>query len=310
MQSRLRLIMVGLVTGVIAPISVEALIAYIKGENYNFERALIVLGVISLAALVLLAIRTSARNLRTSLDASLFLAGLATFGIGTASVADSADGASSVLGKAWGTIFLGILILALASYSHVASRNGSALLLATRLARNPKEIEQLNADSILTVHRFDDYQDVDREVEEHCRQALDPRDLQFIGYYVDGRCRFHIDALEAQILNPYFRRSSRGERRQAYERSGRQLDWLIKNLDVYMQHLSGGILIRVVFDVEQGALYYCNIDEGTYIMGVTMFQDEVLVADEKIRDLANELGHLPRGGRVGIRPIRQVTGGN
>lgn len=301
--------MVGLATGVIAPISVEALIAYIKGENYSFARALIVLGVISLAALVLLVIRTSARNLRTSLDVSLFLAGLATFGVGTAYVADSAGAGSTALAKAWGIVFLGVLVVTLAVYSHVASRNGSALLLATRQSPDPKEVEQFNVDRVLTVHRFDEYQDADREVEEHCRQALDPQDLQFIGYYVDGRCRFHVDALDTPALNPYFRRSSRTDRRHAYERSGRQLDWLIENLDVYMQHLSGGILIRVVFDVEQGALYYCNIDEGTYIMGVTMIQDEVLVADEKIRHLANELGHLPRGGRAGLRPIRQVTGG-
>ncbi|MFH0522029.1 hypothetical protein ACHBTE_33285 [Streptomyces sp. M41] len=292
----MRLTMVGLATGVIAPISVEALIAYIKGENYSFARALIVLGVISLAALVLLVIRSSSRNLRTSLDVSLFLAGLATFGVGTANVVDSAGDGSSALAKAWGVVFLGILVLTLAIYSHVVSRNGSALLLATRQSPAPKEVEQFNVDSVLTVHRFDDYQDADREVEEYCRQALDPQDLQFIGYYVDGRCRFHVDALEAATLNPYFRRSSRADRRLAYERSGRQLDWLIENLDVYMQHLSGGILIRVVFDVEQGALYYCNIDEGTYIMGVTMIQDEVLVADEKIRHLANELGHLPRAG--------------
>jgi len=309
LQSRLRLIMVGLATGVVIPIGVEAVISYIKGERYSFERALIVLGAISIAVLVLLAIRISGRNLRASIDMSLLLAGLAVFGVGTADVADSAAGATRALAEAWGVVSLGLLIASLAIYSQVSARSGSALLLATRHTRQPTVIEQIQADSLLTVHRFDGYQEVDREVEDHCRQALDARDLQFIGYYVDGQCRFHVDALEAQALNPFFRRSSRAERRLMYERSGRQLDWLIENLDTYMQHLSGGILIRVVFDVEQGALYYCNIDEGTYLMGVTMIQDEVLTADEKIRNLANGLGHLPRGGAPGRRPIRQVTGG-
>lgn len=45
--SRLGLITVGPATGVIAPIGVEALISYIKGENYSFERGLNVLDVIA-----------------------------------------------------------------------------------------------------------------------------------------------------------------------------------------------------------------------------------------------------------------------
>ncbi|MBD0841486.1 hypothetical protein [Streptomyces sp. TRM68416] len=293
----------------IAPICVEALIAYIKGEAYSFVRALVVLGVISLAALVLFLVRASGKNLRTSLDAVLFITGLATFGIGVSYVADSAGASAVVLAKAWGTTFLGLLITITAGYSHIATRSGSALLLATRRVRRATHVEQYDVGAILIAHRYDEYQDADQEVEEKCREALHPQDLQFIGYYVDGRCRFHIDALEAPALNPFFRRSSRDERRQAYERTGRQLDWLVEQLDTYMQHLSGGILIRVVFDVEQGALYYCNLDERTYLMGVTMIQDQVLVADEKIRRLANELGHLPRSGPPGLTAIRQVAGG-
>lgn len=308
MQSRLRIITAGLATGVIAPVGVEALISYVKGEDYSFKRALIVLGAVSLAALALFLIRIGGRNLRTSLDATLFLAGLATFGIGAARVAHSVLERSGAGVETWAVLFLGLVVLSLAAYSHLATKNGSALLLATRRTSRPAEIEQVNAGNVVMVHRFATHQEVDREVEAQCRQALDPRDLQFIGYYVDGHCRFHADVLDAEILNPFFRRTGRAERRQAYERTGRQLDWLIDTLDTYMQHLSGGILIRVVFDVEQGALCYCNIDEGTYLMGVTMIQDEVLVADEKMRNLANALGHLPRGGLPGVRSVQQVTG--
>lgn len=142
LQSRLRLLMVGLGTGVIAPICVEALIAYIKGEEYSFVRALVVLGVISLVALVLFLVRASGKHLRTSLDAVLFLTGLATFGIGVSDVADSAEASDIVLAKAWGLTFLGLLIAVTAGYSHIATRSGSALLLATRRARKATHIEQ------------------------------------------------------------------------------------------------------------------------------------------------------------------------
>lgn len=74
------------------------------------------------------------------------------------------------------------------------------------------------------------------------------------------------------------------------------MSWIVTRLDSYMRRLEGGILIRTVLDVEQGALYYYWIDRNVYLTGLTMDQSKVLVADEKLRTLVNAVGHLPRGG--------------
>lgn len=87
--------------------------------------------------------------------------------------------------------------------------------------------------------------------------ALSPDDLHFIGYFVNGRCRFHVDILDDWQLNRFFRRSSRDERRRSYERVSRQLDLTMKRLSSYLRRLQGGILIRTVLDLKQGALFYC-----------------------------------------------------
>jgi hypothetical protein len=115
--------------------------------------------------------------------------------------------------------------------------------------------------------------------------------------------------LENDILNRFFRNFSRNDRRQTYELAGRQLAWTVQRLNTYLRRLQGGILIRTVLDVEQGALYYCWLDRDVYLIGVTMDQPRVLIADEKLRLLANSIGLLPRGGTYSHPPqssIQQV----
>jgi hypothetical protein len=82
----------------------------------------------------------------------------------------------------------------------------------------------------------------------------------------------------------------------------------MSRLNVYMRRLDGGVLVRTVLDIEQGALYYYWIDRNVYLTGLTMDQSKVLVADEKLRRLANALGRLPRGGTYSGEIIQQVVG--
>jgi hypothetical protein len=82
----------------------------------------------------------------------------------------------------------------------------------------------------------------------------------------------------------------------------------MSKLNVCARRLDGGILIRTVLDVEQGALYYYRIDRNGYLTGITMDRSRVLVTDEKLRRLTNEIGHLPRGGTYQAEPVQQVIG--
>lgn len=106
--------------------------------------------------------------------------------------------------------------------------------------------------------------------------------LHFIAYYVKRELIFHADVLSHPSLNRYFLQVEREERRKIYEQAGRQLDWLTRELNVYLKKIEGGVLIRSVLDVEKGAVYYYLIDTDVHIMGVTLMQNRVDATDEKM----------------------------
>jgi hypothetical protein len=194
-------------------------------------------------------------------------------------------------------VCLGLATTSIAAYAIYLERTGADVFLAV-----PKKDENRPAQLVRDAQRHQllttlpSFSPGDEEVVTLCRDQLSADDVHFIGYYVNGDCRFHLDVLDSTTLNRFFRGLDRNHRRLAYERAGRQLDWVISRLNTYMRRLDGGILVRTVLDVEQGALYYYWIDQNVYLTGLTMDQPKVLIADEKLRRLANAIGHLPRGG--------------
>jgi len=42
-------------------------------------------------------------------------------------------------------------------------------------------------------------------------------------------------------------------------------------------------------------MFYYWIDKNVYLVGISIIQSEVLSADRRLRNLANCIGHLPRG---------------
>ncbi|MGI9004338.1 MAG: hypothetical protein ACR2GH_22250 [Pseudonocardia sp.] len=143
--------------------------------------------------------------------------------------------------------------------------------------------------------KYHDFEVDDEEVAQLCLSQVNLDEVHFIGYYVSGTCRFHVDSLDSDHLNRLFRGVDRKIRRQEYERAGRKLHWVIDRLRIYTSQLDGGVLIRTVFDVEQGGMFYYWIDKNVYLVGISIIQSEVLSADRRLRNLANCIGHLPRG---------------
>lgn len=66
---------------------------------------------------------------------------------------------------------------------------------------------------------------------ELCLREVNPRDVHWVGFYVDKKCRFYVDVLDNAELNRFFRRDDRPKRRIDYERAGRRLDWIIDRLN-------------------------------------------------------------------------------
>ena len=288
---------------VVVPIGVEWLIAYIKNEQYRLGRAAVVLGVVTLALVLLWALRFMARRLSLLLELAMVILGLAITSTGILSLVARADqraGLSVIV------VCLGLTISGVAGYAIYLERTGVDFFLAAPKAIQKGTVHHIgDGEAILT--KFPSFSASDDEVANLCRSRMSADDLHFVGYYVDGICRFHLDVLDSPTLNRFFRGHDRDQRRITYERSGRQLDWIMSRLNVYMRRLDGGILIRTVLDVEQGALYYYWIDRNVYLTGLTLDQSKVLVGDEKLRRLANAIGHLPRGGSYPAEPMQQVV---
>jgi hypothetical protein len=290
---------------VMVPIGVEWVIAYIKNEQYRLDRAAVVLGVVILVMVLLWTLRSVGRRLSLLLELAMVVLGLVIAGTGVLSLVVRAEQRAdlSII-----VVCLGLSISAMASYAVYLERTGADFFLAAPKTVHTGAVHHLSGGHEPTVlTKFASFSASDDEVANLCLPRMSADDLHFVGYYVDGICRFHLDVLDSPTLNRFFRGYDRNQRRVVYERAGRQLDWIMSKLNVYMRRLDGGVLIRTILDVEHGALYFYWIDRNVYLTGLTMDQSKVLIADEKLRRLTNAIGRLPRGGSYPAEPIQQVV---
>jgi hypothetical protein len=293
-----------IITVAIIPIVVEALIAYIKEERYSISRAVIVLSVLAAAAAVVLGINMLATRLQLALDLATLATGLIVTLVALAAIITKSRELSYVFdGSLAG---LGLLISGLSGYLIYIQRTGVDLLMAVSgRARQPISVESRGTIKV-AAGKFPAFAPEDTEILDLCSAVVRPDDVHFIAYYVNGECRFYVDSFDNPELNKFFRRIDRAERRAQYERAGRQVEWIISHLNVYLKHLERGILIRTVFDVEQGSLSYYYIDRGVYLAAVTMDQSKVLETDDRLRELVNRIGLLPRGWIARPESVQQI----
>ena len=279
---------------VVAPVLVEFLIAYIKSENYDVLRAgEVVLGSVVACAL-LVAVMNVNRQARLTLAVAVVTIGAVI--AATAVLALLATVPETTAALIVAIVCLGSLVSILAGLIIYVDRKGLDLRFTNLPAETGQPVEVgSGAGNRRLITRFAGHQTSDEEVLALCSDEVDPGAVHFIGYYVDGVCRFHVDTLDNTNLNNLFRGVDRQARRHEYERAGRKMHWLVRRLGVYTSQLNGGILIRTILDIEQGGLFYYWIDTNVHLIGVTLDQDKVLTADVRLRRLANRIGRqLPR----------------
>lgn len=130
----------------------------------------------------------------------------------------------------------------------------------------------------------------DAAVIEACRRAVRPDDLHFVAYCANGEVVFIADQLDDASLGPFFTVVTIATRRKFYQEFSRELGTLVVELGRTVRGVLGGPLNRLVLDVEQGAVYYYRLRPGTYLVGVTLDQNRVHPADERIAELARQFG--------------------
>ena len=154
-----------------------------------------------------------------------------------------------------------------------------------------------DADGVL--YRFPGFATGTNRLVEVCRPLVTVPDLHYLAYHVDGECRFTLDVLDDPRLGGFFDQATPQLRRHSYRQHGRYLFRLMVGLNDSFQEIDSGTLIRVVLDVERGALYYYWIDARRYVIGVTLDQEMVDRADRSMVQVVDgiraALGHKKIG---------------
>lgn len=132
----------------------------------------------------------------------------------------------------------------------------------------------------------------DGPVLDACRDAVRGADLQLVAYCPGGEVAYVADQFEHTSLGPFFTQITATARRKYYQDLSRELGPLAVALGRTVRGLLGGSLLRMILDVEQGAVYYYRLRAGTYLVGVTLDQSMVAKTDDRMAELAESIREL------------------
>jgi hypothetical protein len=130
------------------------------------------------------------------------------------------------------------------------------------------------------------------ELAGHFRAALSPEALHFVTYLEGAEPVRSADLLRHPKLAALTVDTDHDERRKHYERIGKLTYITSHRLDRTLLPLLGGTLRRVVLDVEAGALYYRRLGRDAALIGVTLDQAKVAVAEATMNTLAQAIADL------------------
>ncbi|WP_030923355.1 hypothetical protein [Streptosporangium amethystogenes] len=282
---------------VLLPVLLELLAWYIEGEEYDVARAATVVSVIVVLALI----STVLGRIRARLPVLMVVALTGTAAVEVALGFVAAFGPvlwqGGLPGELHGLITTGVSAFAVATgvYLLIQYRRGLYLpYLEAGMGPLPTATKRrVIGESEILIRTLPDIGPSVEKALTSCVAMVDQEDLHFVAYFGDQRCCFYTDVLDDADLAHFFHDTEPEERRRIYLKAGNQLNWLTQRLNQQLRRLEGGVLIRTVLDVERGAMFFYWIDETRYLIGVTLDQREVDVADDKMAKLVDMIrGHF------------------
>ncbi|MFC3988174.1 hypothetical protein [Actinoplanes siamensis] len=117
------------------------------------------------------------------------------------------------------------------------------------------------------------------------RDAVRAQDLQLVALFDESGPAFCVDVLHDPRVAERIRhdqRPSAAQRRGWYQELGAELPDYLLELAKTARGAIGGPLIRAVLDVEDGAVYYRRLDASRYVVGLTVFQEQVFPAERRV----------------------------
>lgn len=129
------------------------------------------------------------------------------------------------------------------------------------------------------------------------REYIRAPDLHFVAFCANCEPVLTFDRLADPVLGPYFQQITIPARRAFYHRLSREVGDVAARFNRTAADVVGGLLDRLVLDVEQGAVYYYRLGAGRFLMGVTLNQDEVSTVDDRMAELARRFRPVGVGSR-------------
>jgi hypothetical protein len=118
---------------------------------------------------------------------------------------------------------------------------------------------------------------------EGYRSALHPDDLQFVALVRRGTIVHCEDVFDHEDTEDFFRAGyTTTLRRRFYTAFAPELEFHVRDLSRIVHPIIGRGLNRVVLDVQRGAIYFYRLDSETYLVGITLNQFKVSIADMKM----------------------------
>ncbi len=268
------------------PILSEFVASRIKHESYDYTLALGLVAVVGPIALALYYIRPVRMTARLIMSVGLMASGLLVAALGfvltTTPEQISKGNAPQIVGGC--AIGIGLLILSIGGLYFGRGRfDVPAELPAPLPSADPSQVK---------IERFPHFRSPTHgPVIEKIVNRMSTDDLHYVAYYVDGHCVMSLDLLDHPELDRYHEVVEPYQRREEYLNQGRALHHLFKRLNEEFRPLNTGDLIRLVFDVERGAIYYYVVttDTSRYLIGVTLNQYKVHVSDGKMALLVDDI---------------------
>lgn len=158
----------------------------------------------------------------------------------------------------------------------------------------PKRV--LDGQVPLVMHVLTPDQDEESRLRGIWQRHVNPYDLQYAGYYRRHSPVCVGDAFEHGELVDTFLVVPVQTRRALYRDLVFRLGSALVELTDILRPVTGDPVERLVLDVQEGAVYVHWLDAaaGDFLVGVTVRQREVAVAEERLADLIAELRPGPR----------------
>lgn len=289
--------MAGILASSIAlPLVFEIMLALLADEPFNFGRAALTVVVVGLTAGALYMFRPGWLNMQRARATFLVLVGIgsAVHGFLVTAVPDlfDKDLVQDIVGMT--TLVLGVTTFAIGCFYFRVED-------VQEVIENPSTTTVPDEDiSVSTVPGNYQAESTDRLLLDACRNALSVERLHYLALYeppddqpdAPARRIFSVDTFEQAKYR--LRQLTPHQRRELYQAQGLRVIELQKSLDQELAHLHTGPLIRLVLDVEQGAIYYYEISRNPslHLIAVTLDQEHVYTTDAELEALKGRLRRI------------------